>query len=182
VAGFVDGWMWRGLSSSVDQKELKNMHKQFRKETLGLISKGDFVDVMRQMGITDVFMQDILFKSFSNKKTGSIGFADLASTLSIITRGTMEEKLTFAFSVLDINGDGAITKDDMTRVMESFCKLVGPQITLSGKKYDRPQQLVDDFFDQIDENRDEKITLEEYMAGAQKNPDIVKGLMLWSTE
>src|SRR3989338_517937 len=170
--------------SLVDQKELKNMYKQFRKETPqhGQISKAEFVDVMRQMGITDAFMQDLLFKSFANKKTGAIGFADLACTLSVITRGTIEEKLQFAFGVLDINGDGALTKDDMTRVMESFCKLVGPQITLSGKKYDRPQQLVDDFFDQIDENRDEKITLEEYIAGCQKNPDIHKGLMLWSAE
>ena len=159
------------------------MYKQFRKETPqhGQISRADFAEVMRQMGITDGFMQDMLFKSFANKKTGAIGFADLASTLSIITRGSLDEKLHFAFSVLDTDGDGAITKDDMTRVMESFCRLVGPQVTLSGKKYDRPQQLVDDFFEQIDENRDEKITLDEYVVGAQKNPDIHKGLMLWST-
>lgn len=159
------------------------MYKQFRKETpAGVISKAEFSDVMRQMGITEVFLQDLLFRSFANSKTGSIRFDDLVQTLSVITRGTLEEKLQFAFNVLDINQDGAITKDDMTRVMESFCKLVGPQITLSGKKYDKPQQLVDDFFEQIDENRDEKITLEEYRAGAARNPDIVKGLSLWSAD
>ena len=159
------------------------MYKQFRRETpQGLITKTEFLDVMKQMGIGDSFLQDLLFKAFANKKTGTIRFEDIALALSIITRGTSDEKLQLAFSILDINQDNVITKDDMGKVMESFYRLVGPQVTLSGKKYERPQQLVDDFFEQIDSNHDDKITLEEYKEGALKHPDIMRGLSLWSSE
>ncbi len=44
----------------------------------------------------------------------------------------------------DLDGNGSIDKEEMTQIMESFYKLVGPLVTFSGKKYDSPQQLVDE--------------------------------------
>jgi hypothetical protein len=39
------------------------MYKQYKKETpQGVITKAEFLDVVRQMGITDVFLQDLLFR------------------------------------------------------------------------------------------------------------------------
>jgi hypothetical protein len=81
--------------------------------------------------------------------------------------------------------------------MESFYKLVGPLVTFSGKKYDSPQQvlhifahpctssslvmqLVDEFFEAMDTNGDNKISIAEYKEGALKNPDIIQGLKLFS--
>jgi hypothetical protein len=34
----------------------------------------------------------------------------------------------------------------MTQIMEAFYKLVGPLVTFSGKKYETPQQLVNEVF------------------------------------
>lgn len=85
----------------------------------------------------------------------------------------------------DLDNSGYITKEEMTKILESFYKLIGPSednplATFSGKKYDAPQQLVDEIFEQMDETGDGKISLSEYQAGAKKNPDIIQGLKLFS--
>lgn len=102
--------------------------------------------------------------------------------MSYLSSSLVEEKLTktVAFNMYDIDGDGVIDKREMGQIMESFYKLVGPLVTFSGKKYESPSQLVEEFFDIMDKNGDGKITLEEYKEGALKNPDVIQGLKLFS--
>ncbi len=80
--------------------------------------------------------------------------------------------------MFDVHGAGVITKEDVTKVLDSFYKLVGPLVTFSGKKYESHEQLVEEFFEQMDSMGDGKITIEEYKEGAIRNPDIVIGLGL----
>jgi Ca2+-binding EF-hand superfamily protein len=82
--------------------------------------------------------------------------------------------------MFDVHGAGVITKEDVTKVLDSFYKLVGPLVTFSGKKYESHEQLVEEFFEQMDSNGTGRITIKEYMDGAMKNPDIIQGLKLFS--
>src|SRR5690606_18397463 len=52
---------------------------------------------------------------------------------------------TVAFHMFDVHGAGVITKEDVTKVLDSFYKLVGPLVTFSGKKYESHEQLVEEF-------------------------------------
>jgi hypothetical protein len=79
-----------------------------------------------------------------------------------------------AFRLYDLDGNGVISREEMSQVIESYYKLVGPLISSSGKKYETPEQLVDEFFEQMDQNGDGVISLEEYKEGAMKNPDIIQ--------
>ena len=84
----------------------------------------------------------------------------------------------------DLDHTGYIAKDEMLRVLEAFYRMVGPVedsplTTLGGKRYDTPEEVVDELFSQMDTNEDGKISLEEYMSGAMKNTDIMKGLRLY---
>jgi Ca2+-binding EF-hand superfamily protein len=164
-----------------DQKELSAMYKQFRKETpQGVISKTEFKEVMKQMGVVDNFLQDLIFNVFDTNKDGTINFQEFVAALSVMTRGTPDEKLEFAFHMFDVHGAGVITKEDVTKVLDSFYKLVGPLVTFSGKKYESHEQLVEEFFEQMDSNGTGRITIKEYKDGAMKNPDIIQGLKLFS--
>jgi len=162
-----------------DPKELKSMLKQFKKEVpSGAIGKGEFKDVMKQMGITDEVLQDLIFRVFDTNKDGAINFQEFVHALSIMTRGTPDQKLEFAFGTY-ADETGYISKEGMNLIMESFYKLVGPLVTFSGKNFESSQQIVDDFFEQMDTNGDGKVTLEEYREGARKNLDIIRGLKLF---
>eukprot|EP01120_Amphizonella_sp_Union-15-10_P003039 TRINITY_DN13340_c0_g1_i1.p1 TRINITY_DN13340_c0_g1~~TRINITY_DN13340_c0_g1_i1.p1 ORF type:complete len:195 (-),score=49.02 TRINITY_DN13340_c0_g1_i1:98-682(-) len=166
-----------------EQKELKEMYKQFKKETpQGVINKKEFKEVMKAMGVWDIFLQDLIFNVFDSNKDGSINFQEFVTALSIMKRGTSDEKLEFAFQMYDFDGTKCITKESMTTIMEAFYKLVGPLVTYSGKKFENPEDLVEEFFEEMDNNHDGKISLEEYKEGAMKNTDIIQGLKLFSKE
>ena len=84
-----------------------------------------------------------------------------------------------------MDGSGSLTKDKLLQILESYYKLVGPMedsplTSFSGQKYDSPQQLVDEIFEQMDTDKDGKISFKDYQEGASKNPDIVQGLKLFT--
>lgn len=45
--------------------------------------------------------------------------------LSILSRGTLEEKLCWTFQLYDINGDGRITKEEMNDIVTAIYNLMG---------------------------------------------------------
>lgn len=45
--------------------------------------------------------------------------------MSILSRGSLEEKLRWTFSLYDINGDGCITKEEMTEIVTAIYDLMG---------------------------------------------------------
>jgi EF hand len=81
-----------------DNKELQAMFKQFKKETpSGLIGKTEFKTVMQQMGVSDEFLQDLIFQVFDENGDGNINFQEFVTALSVMTRGDPNEKLECAF-------------------------------------------------------------------------------------
>jgi len=165
-----------------DSKELRAIYKQFTTDAPeGFIRKEDFVRTMRQMGVKDAFLHDLVFNAFDFNKDGNISFNEFIVSLSIMTRGDAQEKLDFAFKMYDVNHDGHISRDEMIQIMESFYKLVGGLVTFSGEKYDTPDVFVSKFFDEMDADQDGIISSQEYKAGAMKNSDIIKGLKLYQS-
>lgn len=45
--------------------------------------------------------------------------------LSVLARGTIQEKLFWAFSLYDINGDGLITREEMQDIVSAVYDLLG---------------------------------------------------------
>ena len=45
--------------------------------------------------------------------------------LSILSRGTMDEKLRWIFTLYDINRDGKVTKDELLMIISSIYELMG---------------------------------------------------------
>lgn len=45
--------------------------------------------------------------------------------LSVLSRGTLNDKLKWTFNLYDVNADGVITKDDLSRIIISIYDLMG---------------------------------------------------------
>lgn len=52
-------------------------------------------------------------------------FQDFVQNLSILSRGSLDEKLRWAFTLYDINGDGCITREEMTDIVSAIYDLMG---------------------------------------------------------
>jgi Ca2+-binding EF-hand superfamily protein len=60
-----------------DVRELKAIFKQFRKEIVtGWISREQFKEVLKQMGVLDSFVQDLIFNAFDKNQDGMIDFQE----------------------------------------------------------------------------------------------------------
>lgn len=45
--------------------------------------------------------------------------------LSMLSRGSLEEKLQWAFSLYDIDGDGMVTRDEFTQIVTAIYDMMG---------------------------------------------------------
>jgi len=74
-------------------------------------------------------------------------FQDFVTGLSILSRGSIDEKLRWTFSLYDINGDGCITREEMTDIVTAVYELMGkfadPNLNHEGvrQKVDRMFQV-----------------------------------------
>lgn len=50
---------------------------------------------------------------------------NFVQSLSILSRGSLDEKIRWAFNLYDINGDGCITREEMTDIVTAVYELMG---------------------------------------------------------
>ena len=50
---------------------------------------------------------------------------EFVTGLSVLARGTINEKLQWAFNLYDVNGDGIITRDEMLEIVTAIYDLMG---------------------------------------------------------
>jgi len=50
---------------------------------------------------------------------------DFVTGLSVLARGTVEEKLEWAFGLYDVNGDGVIGRDEMLNIVTAIYDMIG---------------------------------------------------------
>ena len=55
----------------------------------------------------------------------NFSFQDFVFNLSVLLRGSLDEKLNWTFSLYDINGDGYITKEEMKDIVTAIYELMG---------------------------------------------------------
>uniref|UniRef100_A0A667HWB9 Potassium voltage-gated channel interacting protein 3 n=1 Tax=Lynx canadensis TaxID=61383 RepID=A0A667HWB9_LYNCA len=96
------------------KKELQSLYRGFKNECpTGLVDEDTFKLIYSQFfpqGDATTYAH-FLFNAFDADGNGAIRFEDFVVGLSILLRGTVHEKLKWAFNLYDINKDGYITKE-----------------------------------------------------------------------
>eukprot|EP01060_Flectonema_neradi_P003572 TRINITY_DN12310_c1_g1_i1.p1 TRINITY_DN12310_c1_g1~~TRINITY_DN12310_c1_g1_i1.p1 ORF type:complete len:194 (+),score=9.36 TRINITY_DN12310_c1_g1_i1:42-623(+) len=165
------------------QREIHQLHHQFMQETQsGFIPRQDFGELSSMLGINDPVISDMVFRMFDSNNDGYISFTEFIHSMSIMTRGTSNEKLEFAFKLYDHGPHGPkgfLVKSDLLRAMVPLHGMYNGLITTKGDSHNSAEALVDNIFNQMDANRDGRITFEEYKNAALNDPAIVQGLALF---
>ncbi|XP_037663651.1 calsenilin isoform X4 [Choloepus didactylus] len=119
-----------------------------------------------------------LFNAFDADGNGAIRFEDFVVGLSILLRGTVHEKLRWAFNLYDINKDGFITKEEMLAVVKSIYDLMGRR-TCPMLREDTPLEHVERFFQKMDRNQDGVVTIDEFLETCLKDENIMSSMQLF---
>ncbi|XP_033014930.1 calsenilin isoform X1 [Lacerta agilis] len=163
------------------KKELQSLYRGFKNECpSGLVDEETFKLIYAQFfpqGDATMYAH-FLFNAFDVDRNGAIRFEDFVIGLSILLRGTVHEKLNWAFNLYDINKDGYITKEEMLAIMKSIYDMMG-RYTYPILREDAPIEHVEKFFQKMDKNQDGVVTIEEFLETCQKDENIMTSMQLF---
>ncbi|XP_076051340.1 A-type potassium channel modulatory protein KCNIP1-like isoform X1 [Oratosquilla oratoria] len=112
------------------RNEIRLMYRGFKQECPeGVVQEDTFKEIYAKFfphGNSSLYAHHV-FKAFDLNSNGQINFKDLLISLSQLLRGSAYDKLKWAFKLYDVNGDGCITKAELTDVVSSIHELLGRQ-------------------------------------------------------
>uniref|UniRef100_A0A915JAN4 EF-hand domain-containing protein n=1 Tax=Romanomermis culicivorax TaxID=13658 RepID=A0A915JAN4_ROMCU len=172
------------------KKELQIMYRGFKEGcTSGLLTLEQFKDIYArffpQGGDVDVLMNSshyatFIFNTFDTDSNGQISFDEFVLGLSVLSRGSEDEKLRWVFNLYDLDHDGYLSRHDIETVLSSIYDMMGPHTNPPVEEH-TIRQHADDIFGRMDKNCDGLITFREFLISCKKDVDIIQSLHLFDT-
>ncbi|CAF1204290.1 unnamed protein product [Rotaria sp. Silwood1] len=103
-----------------------------------------------------------LFSMIDRNHKGTFTFDDYILTLSVLCRGTIDEKLRWIFRFYDIHGEGHLTRTNLNEILLSLSELLGPSSHTPIQEHEI-QKHVDEIFERIDPMHNEQITVNDFI-------------------
>ncbi|XP_031788788.1 Kv channel-interacting protein 2 isoform X3 [Nasonia vitripennis] len=102
---------------------------------------------------------EIVFNNFDEDKDGFVSFGDLLTGLASIVKGSADQRLSWIFRLYDLNGDGCITRREMTTGVSAIYEMVRSAQVIDCAV----ERHVNRLFEKMDLNRDGVISRDEFL-------------------
>lgn len=156
--------------------EVRYLYRAFKQECPnGIVDEETFKDVYEKifpLGDASHYAH-LVFAAIDRDKTGGITFGDFMEFLSVISKGSVRDKLMWTFTFYDVDHDGVISKEEMLKVMDAIHELMGGTGSVGGNE---ARQHVNKVFETMDLNQDGTISMDEFMAYCTSHQDVTESL------
>lgn len=120
-----------------------------------------------------------VFSTLDHEDSGIITFEDFVIGLSILVRGTTEEKVRWMFSLYDQDRDGFISREEMEDVVGSVFDLMG-RTSDPILEEEVINARVDYIFEGMDLNGDGVVSQDEFLETCLADGDITNSIVAFS--
>lgn len=153
-------------------EELQKWYKGFMKDcpnghlTIDRFTKG--YSKLFSKGDASKFVEHA-FRMFDVNRDGVVDFEEYICTIAVSAKGTMEEKLRWVFKMYDLDEDGYIGRDDLLEIVRSIYQMMGSAASNVPADESTPEDRSSKIFALMDTNQDGKISLDEFINGANND-------------
>ncbi|XP_039282823.1 Kv channel-interacting protein 1 isoform X1 [Nilaparvata lugens] len=166
------------------EAEIKRIYRGFKAECpTGVVKEDTFKGIYARFfpqGANTSQYAHYVFNTLDQDRSGLLSFEDFVHGLSILSRGSLDEKLRWTFSLYDINGDGRITREEMTDIVNAVYDLMG-KYTEPGIEDNAVTSKVDSIFQKMDRNNDGVVTLDEFLECCLNDEDITNSMAVFDS-
>merc|ERR1712115_397734 len=118
---------------------------------------------------------DHVFRTFDSDKNGFVDFKEFLLAIDVTSSGTPEEKLNWAFSMYDVDGNGWIDLVELTRIVKSIYIMMGREkIEKAMEAKQSPEERAEGIFQRMDINHDGKVTRMEFVQACVNDQKLVE--------
>ncbi|CAF0969437.1 unnamed protein product [Didymodactylos carnosus] len=121
-----------------------------------------------------------LFTIMDRNHKGTFTFDDYILTLSVLCRGTIEDKLKWIFRFYDISGDGQLSRESFADVIRSLYDLIGPTVQPRVQE-NEIQKHIDEILEHVDPLQVNQVTVEDFIEYCKDRPPLIESIQSLSS-
>nr|AYD91295.1 guanylyl cyclase-activating protein [Eptatretus cirrhatus] len=159
-----------------DDLNALQIHKWYKKFMMecpsGQLTMHEFKQFfgLRGLSVDANMYVEQMFNTFDMNKDGSIDFMEYVAALSLVLKGTVEQKLRWYFKLYDVDGNGCIDRQELLQIIMAIRAINGSTSEVSAEEY------TNKVFDNIDINGDGELSLEEFVEGTKQDKALMEML------
>jgi Ca2+-binding EF-hand superfamily protein len=170
--------------TNFSREELMVLHENFHaaaKESpddgTSVINKEQFQAILQKSNIQSTnqgFLEE-LFHAFDKNNSGTVNFVEYCTGVSVMLKGTTEEKLKLSFEIYDQDKSGKISQTEMMQVLHNMnVSLKAAEASSKGFTDEDIQAFVTKIFAECDLGGDGYLSFSEFYKAVVKYPGLIE--------